>query len=144
MSTKPKVTEIGAAGASLALGAAITIWGATHGFTPVGGSAGILVSLLLAGFAWLGWRALERHRALAAVAEGPYIVRHSGLVCGLGLSSALTYTMARQQLATASGVEEQLWLLVLLAVVCLPIALWGGLMLRRTLDRALGINPPDA
>jgi len=130
--------------ASLALGAAITIWGAMRGFTPVGGTLRTLISLLLAGFAWLGWRALDRHRALAAVARGSYVARHSGLIWAVGLSSALTYTMARDKLATASGLEEQLWLLMLLGVVCVPLALWAGVIFRRTLERGLGIKPPDA
>jgi hypothetical protein len=33
---------------------------------------------------------------------------------------------------------------VLLGVVCVPVALWAGLMFRRTLERGLGIKPPDA
>lgn len=144
MSTKSKRTEITEAAASLALGAAIIVWGAIRGFTPIAVSAGIPLSLVLAGFAWLGWRALKRHRALAARAEGPYLARHSGLVWGVGLSGALTYTIVREPLARASGVEEQIWLLALLGVVCVPLALWGGLVFRRTLERGLGITPPDA
>jgi hypothetical protein len=144
MSNGAKVTGIGAAVGSLGLGTIITTWGAMRRFTSVGGTAGALVSVLLAAFAWLGWRALSRHRALAEVAEGSYAARHSGLIWGIGLASALTYTMARQQFATASGLEEQVWLLVVLGVVCVPVALWGGLMFRRTLERGLGIKPPDA
>jgi hypothetical protein len=144
MSNRPTVAGIGVVVGALALGSTITVWGTIRDYARIGGATALLFSLCLAGFALLGWRALTRHRALAAAAKGPYVTRHSGLIWGLGMSSALTYTMARQQLATASGVEEQLWLLALLGVVCVPFALWGGLLFRRTLECGLGIKPPDA
>lgn len=125
------------------LGAAISTWGVIRGFSTIEFGTGVLMTIVLAGFLWLAWRALERHLALAAGAVGSYAVRHTGLVWALGLWSVSTYTAARPQLASSAGLEERLWLLAVLGAAGLPVMLWGGILFRRALEWALGGSTPD-
>lgn len=124
----------------LAVGAVLIWWGDRRTFVEASlGMRGLYV-LIIAASLWLAVQSVRRQVAVSASAFGPYLARHSAIVWGMTVWSAviakLTYGSPLPTLAASSG-EYRLWQFLTLGAVALPICLWGGVMFRRAVLRSL-------
>jgi len=119
------------------LAAGLTIWGPARGLIPAPREAPVF-ALVLAGCLWLAWRALQRHRAIAAAATGPYAMRYSGLAIALVIWSALTYRLVLDATGPRASLEMRVWFFLTSGGVSLPITLWCGTLWKRTIGSAVG------
>lgn len=123
----------------LALGALLIWWGDRRAFVEVSLGMRGLYALIIAASLWLAVQAIRQQVAVSASAFGPYLARHSAIVWGMMVWSAviakLTYGSPLPMLASPG--EYRFWQFLTLGAVALPICLWGGIMFRRAVLRSL-------